>query len=114
LKAWLLSIARHKVEDYYRRRIREPEVLASLDADDVEPAAIHGHPDELIDKHRIADRIRTTLMTLSESYSLILLWRYWEMRSASEIAAATGKTEKAVERLLARARAQFKKKWNNE
>ena len=26
LRAWILGIARHKVEDYYRKRIREAEV----------------------------------------------------------------------------------------
>jgi RNA polymerase sigma factor (sigma-70 family) len=30
LRAWLLSIAKHKVEDYYRQRIRQAEVLASV------------------------------------------------------------------------------------
>jgi DNA-directed RNA polymerase specialized sigma24 family protein len=48
---------------------------------------------------------------LPESYSLVLLWRYWEGRSAREMASATGKTEKAVERLLARARTRFRELW---
>ena len=48
------------------------------------------------------------LRQLPELYSLALLWRYWENRSVREMADATGKTEKAIERLLARARARFR------
>jgi DNA-directed RNA polymerase specialized sigma24 family protein len=44
----------------------------------------------------------------------VLLWRYWEHRSAAEMAAATGKTEKAIERLLYRARKAFRMKWEND
>ena len=113
LRAWLLSIAKHKVEDYYRQRIRQTEVLASVDIDELEVPSAYRHSEELIDKQRVEDKIRATLTTLPETYSLILLWRYWEKRSAREIAIALGKTEKAIERLLARARAQFRKKWNN-
>jgi DNA-directed RNA polymerase specialized sigma24 family protein len=43
-----------------------------------------------------------------------LLWRYWEQRSAREMAAAIGATEKSVERTLARARATFKELWLKE
>jgi len=113
LAAWLLSVARHKVEDYYRRRLREPESLAEEDMDETEEPSVFRPIEELIDRHRVEDRIRSILAVLPERYGLILLWRYWEKRSAREIAAAIGKTEKAVERLLARARTQFKKKWNN-
>ena len=45
-------------------------------------------------------------------YSAALLWRYWENRSVREIADATGKTEKAVERVLARARTRFRELWS--
>lgn len=114
LRAWLLGIARHKVEDYYRRRLREPHALTPEEMNDSEAPVLIQEADELIDKHRIESRIRLTLASLPESYGLILLWRYWENRSAREIASAIGKSEKAVERLLARARAQFKKKWSNE
>jgi len=113
LRAWLLGIAKHKIEDYYRQRIRQAEVLASVDMDELEVPSAYQHSEELIDKRRVEDKIRATLTTLPETYSLILLWRYWEKRSAREIAIALGRTEKAVERLLARARAQFRKKWNN-
>lgn len=113
LRTWLMSIAKHKVEDYYRRRLREPEAVAEEDMDDSEIPAVQQHAEELIDKHRIETKIRETLGKLPERYSLILLWRYWEKRATREIAAATGRTEKAVERLLARARTQFKKKWND-
>jgi hypothetical protein len=43
----------------------------------------------------------------TESYGLALRWRYWESRSVRDTADATGKTEKAIERLLAHARARF-------
>ena len=51
---------------------------------------------------------------LPEVYSIALLWRYWEKRSAREMALATGRTEKSIERILARARALFKKRWNDD
>jgi RNA polymerase sigma-70 factor, ECF subfamily len=110
LRAWLLGIARHKVEDYYRRRLREPE---SLDAGDerVEPATGDITVDEQLDRARLEARTHRVLQQLPEAYGVALLWRYWENRSVREIAAATGKTEKAIERLLARARARFKQLW---
>lgn len=113
LRSWLLGIARHKVEDYYRRRLREAE---SIDGEDGEPLPIPVHPefDELVDQKRLAERIQRVLKSLPDAYSMAILWRYWENRSAAEMAAQTGRTEKAVERLLARAREQFMRRWNNE
>jgi RNA polymerase sigma factor (sigma-70 family) len=45
---------------------------------------------------------------LPEMYRVVLLWRYWEGKSATDIAQSIGRTPKAVERLLARARQQFR------
>jgi len=44
---------------------------------------------------------------------LALLWRYRDGRSIREMADFTGKTEKAMERLLARAREHFRRRWND-
>jgi DNA-directed RNA polymerase specialized sigma24 family protein len=38
LRSWLLGIARHKVESFYRQRLREPEALADS-GDAFEPTA---------------------------------------------------------------------------
>ena len=109
LRAWLLGIARHKVEGYYREQLRTPEPLG--DSEGMEPPAEAPLIDDVIDRGRMEARTRHILQQLPESYSLVLLWRYWEGRSAREMAVATGKTEKAVERLLARARTRFKELW---
>ena len=109
LRAWLLGIARHKVEGYYREQLRTPEPLG--DSEGMEPPAETPLIDDVIDRGRMEARTRHILQQLPESYSLVLLWRYWEGRSAREMAVATGKTEKAVERLLARARTRFKELW---
>lgn len=106
LRSWILGVARHKVEDHYRARLRE---AADLPEGEVEPEY-----DDLLDRERLQEKTRRVLEALPEPYSLALLWRYWEKRSARDIAAQTGKTEKAVERLLARAREQFRRRWNNE
>jgi RNA polymerase sigma-70 factor, ECF subfamily len=111
LKSWLLGIARHKVEDHYRQRLREFQLREESDVFENDlPGAVS--LDQALEQRQTDQRIREILASLPESYSIILQWRYWERRSLREIAGQTRKTEKAVERLLARARLQFKKRWN--
>ena len=113
LTAWLLGIARHKVEDYYRARVRELQVFDETGAEEDLAAASDPPADRLIHDQQVQERTRRILESLPEPYSLVLLWRYWEKRTVREIASQAGKTEKAVERLLARAREQFKRRWRH-
>jgi len=110
LRVWLLGIARHKVEDCYRARLREPESMSELDHDSM---AAGDCPvfEEMIDRARLEQKTSDILRQLPVAYSVALLWRYWELRSTKDMAASTGKTEKAIERILARARAHFKQLW---
>ena len=106
LRTWLLGIARHKVESYYRRRLREPEPID--DEPDSAPYADDPQLEKILDRERLIARTRKTLESLPETYSLVLLWRYWEKRSVRDIAQSV----EAAERTLARARKAFKRRWN--
>jgi RNA polymerase sigma-70 factor (ECF subfamily) len=109
VKTWLLGIARHKIQDHYRRRLREYQ----FDEDSPEPA----HGDDLaltFERNESAQLVWQVLASLEEEARLLLLWRYWEGWSAAAMAQETGKTEKAVERALARAREQFRRRWYSD
>ena len=112
LEAWLLGIARHKVEDHYRTHLRAPLSLQEEPEDSDEWSVIPDW-DQKLDEERIRERTLRVLTGLPEPYRLALLWRYWEKCPAHEMAARTGKTEKSIERLLARARHQFRRKWQD-
>lgn len=114
LQSWLLGIARHKVEDYYRTRLRDPEPLDALDDQWLAAGTSVPSTEELLDRTRLLEKARRVLANLPELYSWVLIWRYWEKQSAREMAMQTGKTEKAIERLLARARQAFRRRWNRE
>lgn len=114
LRTWLLGIARHKIEDVYRHRLRGLLPLDDLNATAEEPLSESLPVDEQIDRTRADDQARRVLKQLPERYGLMLSWRYWEQRSTREIAAALDVTEKSVERTLARARARFKEIWLKE
>jgi RNA polymerase sigma-70 factor, ECF subfamily len=114
LRAWLLGIARHKVEDYYRDCLKRPLPLSDLERDMDTPAGLCMEYDEILDREKRDERIQRVLTSLPETYRAVLLWRYWEKRSAREMAAQCGRTEKAIERLLARARYEFRRRWNGE
>jgi RNA polymerase sigma-70 factor (ECF subfamily) len=109
LRAWLLGIARHKIEDYYRRLLQSAQTLDAAVAEELPATELN--IEEIADRKRTQDRARQVLGQLPEHYSAALRWRYWEKRSAREMAEATGRTEKAIERLLARAREQFRRRW---
>ena len=111
LGSWIMGIARHKVEDYYRRCLRAPESLEETGPDAAASgAAFDFH--QLLERDQIRKNALRVMSELPERYRLVLLWRYWEKASAREMALKTGKTEKAIERLLARARAEFRERWN--
>jgi RNA polymerase sigma-70 factor (ECF subfamily) len=108
LKSWLLGIARHKVEDHYRDRLRD--LAVPDDATETIPEPAPG-ADFALDQARSAAATAAILAALPEPYRVVLLWRYWEQRSAEEMATLTGKTPKAIERLLSRARQEFRQQW---
>lgn len=109
LRAWVLGIARHKVEDHYRKRFREAELEEEEEI--AQEIGLQPTFDEQLDSEAQRQRIESVLTSLPEAYGLALLWRYRDDRSTREMAELTGKTEKAMERLLARARESFRKRW---
>jgi RNA polymerase sigma-70 factor (ECF subfamily) len=114
LRAWLLGIARHKIVDVYRQRLRGALALDDLNAAGEEPRSADVPADDEIDRARAQAKARRVLERMPERYALMLLWRYWEQRSARDMAAAIGTTEKGVERMLARARTTFRELWMKE
>lgn len=112
LEAWLLGIARHKVEDHYRVHLREP---LSLDEgpEGADEWSVMPDWDQELDDERLRERTLQVLASLPEAYRLALLWRYWEKCPVQEMAARTGRTEKSIERLLARARQRFRRNWQD-
>jgi RNA polymerase sigma-70 factor, ECF subfamily len=113
LRTWALGIARHKVEDYYRENLRR-FISSSSDEEDSVAVQIEDTSvpvDEWMAKEESARLAWDVLRTLPEDYAMVLQWKYWEQRSAAHMANALGRTEKSVERLLARARAKFREEW---
>lgn len=106
LKAWLFGIARHKVEDYYRARMREAEVEEAEAG-----TSVSMELDSALDRDQLQEQVVLIMDDLPELYRLLLKWRYWDEKRTHEIAAALSRTPKAVERMLARARERFRREW---
>jgi RNA polymerase sigma-70 factor (ECF subfamily) len=112
LRSWIRGIARHKVEDYYRKKIRE--IDGKEDERESAEVATVLKLEEHLDSQSQDAKVQKVLADLPEAYGVALLWRYRDDRSLREMAELTGKTEKAMERLLARARESFRKRWNHD
>jgi RNA polymerase sigma-70 factor (ECF subfamily) len=108
-ETWVLSIARHKVADFWRRRDRSEayaaeavrDALARIDRDPV--------PEALLETAEMRRRVAGALEALDEPYARVLTLRYLEGLSVRAVAETLGETETAVESRLARARQAFRK-----
>jgi RNA polymerase sigma-70 factor (ECF subfamily) len=109
LFTWLCSIARHKIADHFRRQGR----AAVYPFSDVP----EGHLSEMVSSTALAEevvaqrvtrvRVVEALASLSEDYRTALVARYADERSVSDVAHLLGRTYKATESLLSRARLAF-------
>jgi len=102
LFAWLTGIARHKASDARRRRRRQ----MGLDEIDDAPAADPSPEAGALASERLADVVET-LWSLPPDYRIALLARYMEEESVECVAARLGRSYKAAESVLSRARQAF-------
>ena len=97
---WLYRVARHRAIDHYRRGERTPARFASW-SDEAEHVSAAIGPIE-----RFPDRewVRAALAELPPFQRLALILRYLDGLTVAEIAEELGRSEHAVESLVARGR----------
>lgn len=104
---WLCAIAKNKIFDYYRnaknKELFQPigNLNFDIDAEELDVGSI--------DVETQVDVI-TVLASLTNEYRYLLEVRYLENKSVDEISNEIGKSYKATESILSRAREAFRKK----
>lgn len=105
--AWLITVARNKLVDHWRRAAREERTLALAGAD--EPAA-----DDPWDAHIDAGLAASVLGGLGAHHRAALTLRYVDGLPVPQLAELLGRTVHATEALLVRARAAFRRAYEAE
>ena len=110
LFTWLCGIARHKVADHFRQQARAATDVFSDVPEARLSALVSSTPlaEEVVVRQATRMRVVEALALLPEDYRMALIERYADERSVSEVARMLGRTYKATESLLSRARAAFR------
>jgi len=107
---WLYGIARRRVALYYRRRALAAK--ATSPGGQFEESADWGDtsvlPEDVLEQVEQRAVVRAALLVLPDDRRKALLWKYVERLSVEAIAGRLGRTTKAVESLLSRARQQVR------
>ncbi|MFC2008724.1 RNA polymerase sigma factor [Chloroflexota bacterium] len=104
---WLCSIAQHKIADHYRSQPPgHGTAELSLDylADDESQDTTASSIERWMEHRETRDMVRRALHDLPPGYSNVIRYKYFEGLSVNEISFEIGRSPKAVEGLLARAR----------
>lgn len=114
LHTWLCGIARNKLRSYRRKQRPIPldDLLEQVDPEislilmGIETEEI---PDQVLERRETRELVGSTLSSLSPEHRQTLLLKYVEDLSVAEIAGRTGRSRKAAESILFRARKSFVK-----
>ena len=108
LYTWLRSIAFHKLNDYYRRRAREPRAEQStpeIQALKLEQATGDDQPVvAAMESEETRQEVHQALVDLPDDYQEVLVLKYFEEMPVLKISKVMGRSPKSVEGLLSRAR----------
>ncbi|MBD3250615.1 MAG: sigma-70 family RNA polymerase sigma factor [Candidatus Pacebacteria bacterium] len=102
LLSWMTSILRHEIADYYRKKYAKRAIRTV-------PLAEHLLSEPLDDSSQVADKVKQALGKMLERRKKLLLLKYVDGLPVKEIAQHVGRTFKAVEADLYRARESFRK-----
>jgi RNA polymerase sigma-70 factor, ECF subfamily len=106
LSTWLLSIARHEVADFYRKRYVR-QVVENTSPLFEEMILTSETPEFVMEKKRLRSRFVAAYKSLSSEHQDVLSFRFELGMSVKEIALRMELSFKATESLLYRARKAF-------
>jgi len=113
LNAWLYSIARNKIADYYRKRKVKSVLFSQMPFLEIIEKELH-QPEFELEKNRIRSKIETTLHNLSKKYRNIILMHYEENMPIKKVSEKLKISFQATQSLLFRARQAFKKTYERK
>lgn len=107
---WLFGIARRRVALYYRRRplAGNSTSFSGQFEESAELGEISVLPKDVLEQVEHRAVVRAALLLLPDDRRKALIWKYVEGISVETIAIRLGRTAKAVESLLSRAREQVR------
>ena len=101
LQTWMISIARHEVADYYRKKYAK-RALKLLPLSQLLLRV------PIVNSHETSEKVKATLAEMTHGSRELLLRKYVDNKKVTEIAEELGRTVKSVESELFRARAEFR------
>lgn len=103
LYTWMCSIANHEIADFFRKRYAK-KFIHTL------PLADYFFSEEvkIENAHALAERMEAAFSKIGQATKELLLLKYVDRKTVSDIAIKHGKTKKAIESDLFRARQAFK------
>jgi len=106
---WLCGIARHKIADHYPRREGAGVVGPAISGERLSALLDQAPlPEDFVDHLETRVLVVQAMALLPGEYREALLARYVDGQNVAEIAAQLGRSYKAAESLLARARARLR------
>ena len=105
LSTWLHAIARYKTSDQIRQRQRVRNHQVEEETADLELKDLATLPEELVTQR---SAVEAALRALPQDHREVLLGKYLDGFSVRELSSIMGRSEKAVESLLTRAREAFR------
>jgi RNA polymerase sigma-70 factor (ECF subfamily) len=114
LPGWLIGIARNQVALHFRRRAMQRAVDANL-AESQPAGAVESRsvPDQASLRSEQLCQVRAALAQLATDRRKLIEGKYVEGLSVRQLAERSGKSAKAVESLLQRARTELRRLLNN-
>lgn len=101
---WMCSIAHHEVSDYYRKKYAK-RALKTFPLGELLVAA------PIQDAHETAVMVKKILSKMGQRSAELLQSKYVDQKKVAEIAGDLGRSVKAIESELFRARQEFKQLW---
>jgi RNA polymerase sigma-70 factor (ECF subfamily) len=108
-RAFLYTIAKNLVVDYYRDKGKVGSVADIADMQIIDPKSDIKLAAE---KNSDMEAVRLAISTMNENYQNAIIWRYLDDMEIGEVAHLLGRTEAATRVLLHRAMKELKTKLN--
>lgn len=114
LWGWLTGVAHHQTSAYWRQINKQSRLRDLTESRAVELRRwIDGIDDEEIwERRELADMVRATLASLPADYATVLTAKYLDERNLEQITSEVGGTVEATKSRLARARREFRTKFD--